>query len=535
MRVLLVEDNEDDAFFIRETLSETTLEIKCAERLSTALEQLAKESFDAILLDLSLPDAHGLDTIGRVHSQAPGVPIVILTGLNDEEAAVKAVERGAQDYLIKGHTDGALLTRSLRYAMQRHRVEESLRERNRELLILKKISETILGSLDLRSVIERILEEAMQSGSFDLGNIRLLDRSGEMLEVVTSRGYRDPENALRHRALSRTTASAKSSFGDRLFKEPCIQEQVQQDSGNRTLKMEGVESFIMVPVRAGGEVLGIFQLASRTPRKFKPEEVNLLETIGNQMGVAVQKAQLYEETRDQAIELKKANKGKDEFLSVMSHELRTPLNVIAGYAEMTKRGIFGEINAEQQNALGTILGHSKDLLGMIDGILQATKIEAEAVKVAKEEVALGELLNEIKSTYAGSLDKDLNLRWDYPSELPSVATDGEKLKHILQNLINNAIKFTNQGSITIYVGYLTDSGKVAFKVADTGIGISEEELPFIFEKFHQVDSSATRTYGGVGLGLFIVKKFTERLGGELSVSSELGKGSTFTVTLPIEL
>src|SRR6266545_2396271 len=191
MRVLLVEDNEDDALLIRETLSETTIEIERAERLSTALEQLATGRFDAVLLDLSLPDARGLDTIGRVHSQAPGVPIVVLTGLNDEEAAGKAVERGAQDYLIKGHTDGALLTRSLRYAMQRHRAEETLRERNRELRILKKISETILGSLDLRSVIERILEEAMQSGSFDLGNIRLLDRSGEMLEVATSRGYRN--------------------------------------------------------------------------------------------------------------------------------------------------------------------------------------------------------------------------------------------------------------------------------------------------------------------------------------------------------
>ncbi|MGH9425969.1 MAG: ATP-binding protein, partial [Terriglobia bacterium] len=440
-----------------------------------------------------------------------------------------------QDYLIKGQTDGALLTRALRYAIQRHRAEESLKERNRELLVLRRISENILGSLDLKLVLEQILEQAMLSGSFDLGNIRLLDASGETLEVAAVRGYRDPENVLRHRALHRTTEGEKSRFGDRVFNQPCVEEAVQATKGLRTLKREGAESLIEVPVRAEGEVLGIIQLASRTPRKFRPEEVNLLETIGNQMGVAVQKVQLYEETRDQAIELKKANKGKDEFLAVMSHELRTPLNVIAGYAEMTKRGIFGEINAEQHNALGKILGHSKDLLGMIGGILQATKIEAETVKVAKEEVALGELLNEIKSTYAGSLDKDLTLRWDYPSELPSVATDSEKLKDILQNLINNAIKFTDQGSITIYVGYLTDSGKVAFKVADTGIGISEEELPFIFEKFHQVDSSATRTYGGVGLGLFIVKKFTERLGGELSVSSELGKGSTFTVTLPIEL
>src|SRR5688572_27912374 len=161
MRVLLVEDIEDDALVIRESLSETTLEIKRAERLSTALEQLAGGKFDAILLDLSLPDAQGLNTIGRVLGQARGVPIVVLTGLDDEEAAVKAVEQGAQDYLIKGQVDGHLLARSLRYAIQRHQAEQRLKDRNRELLVLRKISEIILGSLDLKVVLERILEATM--------------------------------------------------------------------------------------------------------------------------------------------------------------------------------------------------------------------------------------------------------------------------------------------------------------------------------------------------------------------------------------
>src|SRR5918995_2085964 len=190
MRVLLVEDNEDDALLIRETLSETTVEIERAECLATALEHLAKERFDAVLLDLSLPDAQGLDTIGRVLGQSPAVPIVVLTGLNDEEAAVKAVEGGAQDYLIKGQVDGQLLTRALRYAIQRHRAEERLKERNRELLVLKRISETILGSLDLNLVLDRLLEEAMLSGSFDLGNIRLLNPTDDTLEVAVVRGYR---------------------------------------------------------------------------------------------------------------------------------------------------------------------------------------------------------------------------------------------------------------------------------------------------------------------------------------------------------
>ena len=217
--------------------------------------------------------------------------------------AMRAVEEGAQDYLFKGQTDGHLLARSLRYAIQRHRAEETLKERNRELLILQKISETILGSLHLKAVLEKILEETMVSDSFDLGNIRLLDRSREMLEVVAGRGYRDAENVLGHRELARRKESRQSKFGDRLFREPCVEENLQQCGGYRTLKKEGVESFIMVPVRANGEVVGTLQLATRTPRKFKPEELNLLQTIGNQLGIAVQKAQLHEETLRQALEL----------------------------------------------------------------------------------------------------------------------------------------------------------------------------------------------------------------------------------------
>jgi DNA-binding response OmpR family regulator len=132
MRVLLVEDNDDDALLIRESLTETKIEIHRAERFSAALERLAQGGFDAVLLDLSLPDARGLETIGRLRHQMAAVPIVVLTGLDDEEVAMRAVEEGAQDYLIKGQVDGHLLARSLRYAIQRHRTEGTLKERKRE-------------------------------------------------------------------------------------------------------------------------------------------------------------------------------------------------------------------------------------------------------------------------------------------------------------------------------------------------------------------------------------------------------------------
>ena len=171
---------------------------------------------------------------------------------------------------------------------------------------------------------------------------------------------------------------------------------------------------------------------------------------------------------------------------------------------------------------------------MISGILQATSIEAEAVKVDKKDVVVGCLLDELKSVYDVSLGKEVNLQWDYPAEFLLLKTDGEKLKHILQNLINNAIKFTEKGRVTVSARQVPGAESVEFRVADNGIGIPEEMLPFIFEKFRQVDSSETRAYGGVGLGLYIVKKFTELLGGNVEVETEPGKGSTFRITLPCQ-
>ncbi|MEX0804805.1 MAG: response regulator, partial [Candidatus Binatia bacterium] len=172
IKVLLIEDNPGDARLLREYLHEagsSQFELVHADRLSEALTRLGEGLFDVVLLDLSLPDAHGLATISRLGSQADGAPIVVLTGLDDEEIAIRALQQGAQDYLIKGQADGHLLARALRYAIQRHKAEESLKARNRELMVLRKISETILASLDLRLVLEQILEQAMFIGSFDLG------------------------------------------------------------------------------------------------------------------------------------------------------------------------------------------------------------------------------------------------------------------------------------------------------------------------------------------------------------------------------
>jgi two-component system chemotaxis sensor kinase CheA len=233
-----------------------------------------------------------------------------------------------------------------------------------------------------------------------------------------------------------------------------------------------------------------------------------------------------------------------------------------GYSEIIKEGILPEYD----KALTRIRKHCAELATIIDSLLTAARIEAGASSVESQEVHLGDFLNKLRSLYDIPLDKELTLVWDYPSELPLIKTDSGKLKHILQNLVNNAIKFTEKGLVTIsaqikagsrqraegnrnegsvltpHASRLTPTGLspqasgryVELKVADTGIGIPKEKISIIFEMFGQVDSSKTRSHGGVGLGLYIVKTFTEMLGGKIDVESESGKGSAFTVTIPCE-
>jgi protein-histidine pros-kinase len=261
--------------------------------------------------------------------------------------------------------------------------------------------------------------------------------------------------------------------------------------------------------------------------------MQLINAIAYHLGVAVGNARLFSQLKKKTVELEKASQGKDEFLGVISHELRTPLNVIKGYTEIMMHGILGEITDEQRKALETISNQSLELFNMISGVLQVTRIEAGAVQAAAWEVNLRRVLDELRRNYSIPFGKDLKVTWDYPVDLPSMMTDDEKLKAVIQNLVNNAIKFTEEGVVAVSVRHVIPANEIEIIVADTGIGIPQEKVKTIFDMFQQVDSSATRKFGGVGLGLYIVRKYTELLGGRVSVESEFEKGSTFIVNLPV--
>jgi signal transduction histidine kinase len=286
-----------------------------------------------------------------------------------------------------------------------------------------------------------------------------------------------------------------------------------------------------VDIKTGDEIEWLGEEFNKMAGELKVSYATLEQKVKDKTS-ELEKA--YKELKSAHDQLVKAHKAKDEFLSVMSHELRTPLNVIMGYTGMIKERILGNVNPEQERALEKVIGRSGDLLIMINQILQATSIEAGKVQPENQDIQLKDFLENLKSNYEIPLSNGITLYWDYPLDTVTLNTDSAKLKHILQNLINNAIKFTSQGSVSITAKYLSQARAAQFQVADTGIGISEEMLPSVFEMFQQGDSSETRTYGGVGIGLYIGKKYTDLLGGEIEAKSALGKGTTFTLTIPAE-
>jgi signal transduction histidine kinase len=266
--------------------------------------------------------------------------------------------------------------------------------------------------------------------------------------------------------------------------------------------------------------------------EFEPEVVNLLQTFATQSSLAIQNAHLFREIEDKSRQIEAANRHKSEFLANMSHELRTPLNAIIGFSEVLQERLFGELNEKQAEYTSDILTSGQHLLALINEILDLSKVEAGRMELELAPFDLPLAIDNARTfVRERAVKHGITLDIDVDERLGEYLGDERKIKQILLNLLSNAVKFTPEGGRISITANKTDNG-AEISVSDTGIGIALEDQPKIFEEFRQVGSDSMHKTEGTGLGLTLAKKFVELHGGRIWVESEVGKGSTFSFTLP---
>ncbi|MBI2211362.1 MAG: GAF domain-containing protein [Deltaproteobacteria bacterium] len=412
------------------------------------------------------------------------------------------------------------------------------------LSALYTVSYTVSQSLDLDRVLQEVIEKITEIFHFDTMRIYLFNERDELRVKASYPPGRDDLSKVRSFRRGEGIIGRVADQGiPMMFDDVQTDPQYRELSATKNTQGTGFRFLGAFPIKAKLKSVGAMVCNSKATRRLTPEEARLIESMAGQIGVAVENARLFYETKEKSSELEKANvelieanRAKADFLAAMSHELRTPLNVIIGNADLIKDGTFGNIAPKQKSALDKILHYSETLLKLINDVLTLTKVEASKVGLNISTFHVDEVITHAQS-YVEQLNRNgrLKIVWDIEKNLPPLTTDALKLEEILQNLIGNAFKFTLQGKIEVRVRDLNPKGRVEFSVADTGMGIPAEEIDRIFEQFHQLKEAHTGSYSGVGLGLNIVKRYLEMMRGDIKVESEPGQGSTFIFELPYSI
>jgi signal transduction histidine kinase len=296
----------------------------------------------------------------------------------------------------------------------------------------------------------------------------------------------------------------------------------------------GFRARLVVPLVGTNRVVGALVIRRKQPGKFPTSTVELLQTFAAQSVLAIQNARLFSEIEDKSRQLQLASENKSQFLSSMSHELRTPLNAIIGLTEMMVKNTARFGTEKAQEPLQRVNRAGTHLLGLINQVLDLSKIEAGKLELNPQTVQLAPLINDVISTAGQLAEQNKNrLVVEVQENLGALTVDPMRLRQILLNLLSNACKFTKAGEVKLAARKVSNgSNFVEFAVSDTGIGMTAEQQAKLFEEFSQADATTAQKFGGTGLGLAISRKLARMMGGDVTVTSEPGKGSMFTVRLP---
>jgi signal transduction histidine kinase/CHASE3 domain sensor protein len=403
----------------------------------------------------------------------------------------------------------------------------------KELETLGEVSRAISSTLELQAVLRAIAAHAVALAEADAGVFCAFDEDAQVFRLQATHEM-EREVVDTFRAI-RLGEGAVGSAGVRRAAVQIPDIDAERDYAfYDVVRPPGYRALLAVPLLREDSLVGGLVICRKTPGAFAPETVNLVQTLANQSVLAIENAELFEEIERKGEELAVASRHKSEFLANMSHELRTPMNAILGFTELIRDGVYGEVPAKIAAMLERIQANGRHLLGLINDVLDLSKIEAGQLKLENADYALRDVVQTVQATTESlAAEKKLGLRIELPEILPPARGDERRIAQVLLNLVGNAIKFTETGEVIVSVA--VDDTTFEIAVTDTGPGIPAEEQQKIFEEFHQVDSSSTRKKGGTGLGLAISKRIVELHGGRIWVESEPGRGSSFRFVIPIQV
>jgi len=411
---------------------------------------------------------------------------------------------------------------------------EELGQSVEELRALGEVTQAVNSTLELQTVLSTIVAKAVQLSDTDAGSIYVHDETQQEFQLQANYGMSDDLiAALRDHHTDISGAVAGTAKQGEPVQVPDMQAEPPIPA-NEIMLQAGYRARLLVPLMRFNEVMGALVVRRKAPGEFSKNTIDLLRTFAAQSVLAIQNARLFQEIEEKGHQLELASQHKSQFVASMSHELRTPLNAIIGLTEMmvTNAARFGTEKAAEP--LKRVHRAGQHLLGLINQVLDLSKIEAGKLELNPESVSLAPLIDEVVGTARQLAQQNKNnLVVEAQEKLGVLTVDPMRLRQILLNLLSNACKFTSQGEVKLRVRKVADGRNwVEFAVADTGIGMTPEQQAKLFEEFTQADSSTARRYGGTGLGLAITRKLARMMGGDVTVASEPGKGSVFTVRLP---
>jgi signal transduction histidine kinase len=442
-------------------------------------------------------------------------------------------------------------------AIENARLFEALQDRVGELQALAEVGQAVSSSLDLDEVLTTIVSHAVRLSGADAGTIYELDEGTATFSPRAS--DRMPSELLAVVEQDRLRLSDDNVVGRAAQRGRPVQVSDLLDDGDfapsptlETLRRTGFRALLAVPLVREQRVVGGFVIRRKTPGEFPQAVVELLQTFASQSVLAIENARLFAQVQETSRELEAASRHKSQFLANMSHELRTPLNAIIGYSEMLQEEAEDLGEASLIPDLQKVNAAGKHLLGLINDILDLSKIEAGRMDLFVEPFEVGQLVRDVAAIVQPLVEQNGNaLVVACSEEIGTMHADLTKVRQTLFNLLSNAAKFTDHGTIELRVA--RDEGRgmregdpasplaphpsplMTFAVSDTGIGMTEEQQARLFEAFSQAEASTSQRYGGTGLGLAISRHFCRLMGGDLTVSSVYGQGSTFTITLPVDV